>query len=342
MIVAGPKWARSTFEEGRELRMVTRRTFVKVAAATPLLVGGLSLVPGAVAQGGPIRVGSKDFPEEIIIGEMYALLLEGAGLQVERKLNLGGTAVAHQALVNGDLDVYPEYTGTGLLVILKKQLSDVPGLGPATPAAGATPAADAVDAVYQYVKAEYQAQFNLVWLDQTPMNDSQALAVKREFAEEHGLTTISQLVALASTVDLVFSAPVDFEERDDGLKGLRATYGDFQATVNGVAPGIKYQALVDGDANVVLAFSTDAEIALNDLVVLEDDKGLWPPYHVAPVVRQEALDANPQLAPALNALAPLLTTEQMTSLNARVIGDEKADPAAVAKDFLTQQGLVSA
>ena len=322
--------------------MVTRRTFVKVAAATPLLVGGLSLAPGAVAQAGPIRVGSKDFPEEIIIGEMYALLLEGAGLQVERKLNLGGTAVAHQALVSGDLDVYPEYTGTGLLVVLQKQLSDVPGLGSATPVAGATPAAaDAVDAVYQYVKSEYQAQFNLVWLDQTPMNDSQALAVTRQFADEHGLTAISQLVALASTVDLVFSAPVDFEEREDGLKGLRATYGDFPATVNGVAPGIKYQALLDGDANVVLAFSTDAEIAINDLVVLEDDKGLWPPYHVAPVVRQEALDANSQLAPALNALAPLLTTEQMTSLNARVVGDEKADPAAVAKDFLTQQGLIS-
>jgi osmoprotectant transport system substrate-binding protein len=322
--------------------MVTRRTLVKVAAATPLLVGGMSLTRGAVAQAGPIRVGSKDFPEEIIIGEMYALLLEEAGLQVERKLNLGGTAVAHQALLSGDLDVYPEYTGTGLLVVLQKQLSDVPGLGSATPTAGATPAAaDAVDAVYQFVKSEYQAQFNLVWLDQTPMNDSQALAVTRQFADENGLTTISQLVALASTVDLVFSAPVDFEERDDGLKGLKATYGDFPATVNGVAPGIKYQALLDGDANVVLAFSTDAEIAINDLVVLEDDKGLWPPYHVAPVVRQEALDANPPLAPALNALAPLLTTEQMISLNGRVVGDEKADPAAVAKDFLTQQGLIS-
>jgi osmoprotectant transport system substrate-binding protein len=323
--------------------MVTRRTFVKAAVATPLVAGGLTLVPGVGAQAGPIRVGSKDFPESIIIGEMYALLAEGAGLQVERKLNLGGTAVAHEALLSGDLDVYPEYTGTGLLVVLQKTLSDVPGLGAATPAAGATPAAaDAVDAVYQYVKAEYQTQFNLVWLDQTPMNDSQALAVTRQFAEENGLTTISQLVALSSSVDLVFSAPVDFEERDDGLKGLRATYGDFEATVNGVAPGIKYQALLDGDANVVLAFSTDAEIAINDLVVLEDDKGLWPPYHVAPVVRQEALDANPPLAGALNAMAPLLTTEQMTSLNARVVGDEKADPAVVAKDFLVQNGLISA
>jgi osmoprotectant transport system substrate-binding protein len=322
--------------------MVTRRTFVKAAVATPLLAGGLSFAPGVGAQAGPVRVGSKDFPESIIIGEMYALLLEGAGLQVERKLNLGGTAVAHEALLSGDLDVYPEYTGTGLLVVLQKTLADVPGLGAGTPEAGATPAAaDAVDAVYQYVKSEYQTQFNLAWLDQTPMNDSQALAVTRAFAEENGLTTISQLVALASSVDLVFSAPSDFEEREDGLKGLQTTYGDFEATVNGVAPGIKYQALLDGDANVVLAFSTDAEIAINDLIVLEDDKGLWPPYHVAPVVRQEALDANPSLAGALNAMAPLLTTEQMTSLNARVVGDEKAEPATVAKDFLVQNGLIS-
>jgi osmoprotectant transport system substrate-binding protein len=321
--------------------MLTRRTFVKTAAAVPLLGTALTSAPRARAQAGPIRVGSKDFPEEIIIGEMYALLLEGAGLKVERKLNLGGTAVAQEALKNGDLDVYPEYTGTGLLVILGKKLSDVPGLAGGTPTAGATPAAtDAVDAVYEYVKEQYKEQFNLVWLDQAPMNDSQALAVTRKFSEENGVTTISQLVALASTVDLVFSAPVDFEDRDDGLKGLRQVYGDFPAKVNGVAPGIKYKAFLDGDANVVLAFSTDAEIKLNDLVVLEDDKGLWPPYHVAPVVRQEALDANAQLAPALNALAPVLTTEQMTAMNARVVGDEKAEPATVAKDFLTQNGLI--
>jgi len=324
--------------------MVNRRTFVKVAAAAPLLGSALTMAPRAFAQSSAIRVGSKDFPEAIIIGEMYALLLENAGLQVERKLNLGGTAVAQQALISGDLDLYPEYTGTGLLVVLGKTLADVPGLGgSATPTANATPAAtDAADAVFHYVRDEYKAQFNLAWLDQSPMNDTQALAVTRKFSEENSVTTISQLVALASTVELTFSAPVDFEERDDGLKGLRATYGDFPAAVNGVAPGIKYQAFIDGDANVVLAFSTDAEIAINDLIVLEDDKGLWPPYHVAPVVRQEALDANAGIADALNTMAPVLTTELMTGLNARVVGDEKADPATVAKDFLTEQGLISA
>ena len=312
----------------------TRRTILKGAALSPLLLA-LSEFEGAAQD--KVRVGSKDFPESIIIGEIYALLLENAGLDVERKLNLGGTVVAQQALLSGDLDLYPEYTGTGLLVVLGASLDDVPGLG-GTP----TAAEDPSTAVYDYVKAQYKDQFDLVWLDQSPMNDTQALAVTADFAKEHNLATISDLVALASSVDLVFSAPVDFEERDDGLKGLRATYGDFPATVNGVAPGIKYQALVDGDANVVLAFSTDAEIGFNDLVVLEDDKNLWPPYHVAPVVRQAALDANPAIADALNAVAQSITTEVQIGLNGQVVGDGAKSPEEVAKAFLQELGLISA
>jgi osmoprotectant transport system substrate-binding protein len=325
--------------------MVSRRLFVKGAASAPLVASGFAFATPAFAQSDAVRVASKDFPEEIIIGEMYALLLENAGLTVERKLNLGGTAVAQEALVNGDIDLYPEYTGTGLLVVLGKTIDDATAATPeASPsaAAAATPTADPrVQAVFDYVKVEYKDQFNLVWLDQSPMNDTQALAVTKQFSEDNHVTTISQLVALASTVELTISAPSDFEERDDGLKGLHAVYGDFDASVNGVAPGIKYQSFLDGDANVVLAFSTDAEIALNDLVVLQDDKGLWPPYYVAPVVRQEALDANAAIADTLNAFAPNLTTEEMTAMNARVVGDEKAEPAAVAKDFLVTKGLIA-
>jgi osmoprotectant transport system substrate-binding protein len=332
----------------KENQLITRRDILKVAAGAPAFGGFAFAGVTANAQDLPtIRVGSKDFPEAIIIGEMYALLLENAGLSVERKLNLGGTAVAHEALLNGDLDLYPEYTGTGLLAVLGASMTDVPGISAtpdamASPMAAATPAAGGpADAVYAYVKEQYAAQFNLVWLDQSQMNDTQALAVKRSFAEENGIATISQLVALASTTELVISAPSDFEEREDGLAGLVRVYGEFDATVNGVAPGIKYQALLDDDANVVLAFSTDAEIVINDLVVLEDDLALWPPYYVAPVVRQETLDAAPVVADALNPLAPVLTTELQTQLNARVVGDEKAEPATVARDFLVEQGLIA-
>lgn len=323
--------------------MVTRRTLLKGTAGAPAALVSARWM-GATAQDQAIRVGSKDFPESIVIGEMYALLLENAGIPVERALNLGGTVIAHEALLADELDIYPEYTGTGLLVVLGATVEDALGGDAAgTPAAEGSPAAvDTAEAVYTYVRDEYMAQFDLVWLDRTPMSNSQALAVTREFADEHGLTTISDLVALASSVDLVISAPVDFEEREDGLLGLRSVYGEFDASVNGVAPGIKYQALVDGDANVVLAFTTDAEIAFNDLVVLEDDQGLWPPYNVSPVVRQTALDAYPDIAGTLNALAPLITNEVMIGLNGQVVGDGGLDPEIVAREFLIEQGLIAA
>ncbi|MCC6945352.1 MAG: hypothetical protein IT335_12290, partial [Thermomicrobiales bacterium] len=275
-----------------------------------------------------------------------ALLLEEAGISVERKLNLGGTVIAHEALLADELDIYPEYTGTGLLVVLSSTVdaatSGTAGEGATPEAASPSPAGSTAEAVYNYVRDEYKSQFDLVWLAPTPMSNSQALAVQRAFAEEHGLSTISDLVALAADVDIVISAPVDFEEREDGLLGLRAVYGDFDATVNGVAPGIKYQALMDGDANVVLAFSTDAEIAINDLVVLTDDQELWPPYNVSPVVRQAAIDANPGIPDALNALAPLITDEVMIELNGQVIGNDGLEPEIVAREFLINQGLIAA
>jgi osmoprotectant transport system substrate-binding protein len=324
--------------------MISRRTLVKGAAAAP--VAGLlaSRFGTSYAQGATVKVGSKNFPEALIVGEIYAQTLEAAGFTVERKLNLGGTVVAQEALVNGDIDLYPEYTGTGLLVVLEKTVADA--TGSATPEAEmpmASPTAlGPIDtAIFDYVKSAYEAQYQLTWLDQSPMNDTQALAVKRSFAEENGITTISDLWAWGQDNDITISAPVDFEEREDGLLGLTNTYGDASVSVNGVDPGIKYQAIVDDDANVVLAFSTDAEIGFYDLVVLVDDKALWPPYHVAPVVRQDTLAANPTIADALNAVAPLITTEAQVAMNGQVVGDDKREPADVAKDFLVQNGIVS-
>ena len=325
--------------------MISRRTVLKGAAAAPV-AGLLAARFGTTyAQGATIRVGSKNFPEALIVGEIYAQTLEAAGFTVERKLNLGGTVVAQEALVNGDIDLYPEYTGTGLLVVLEKTVADA--VGSATPEAAAPAASPSAGfgpidtAIFDFVKSQYEAQFQLTWLDQSPMNDTQALAVKRSFSEENGITTISDLWAWGQDNDITISAPVDFEEREDGLVGLTNTYGEANVSVNGVDPGIKYQAIVDDDANVVLAFSTDAEIGFYDLVVLTDDKGLWPPYHVAPVVRQDTLAANPGIADALNAVAPLITTEAQVAMNGEVVGDDKREPADVARDFLVQNGIVS-
>lgn len=335
--------------------MVTRRTFVKGAVAAPLVGSALFAAPRfGRAQGDPVRIGSKDFTEQFILAEMYGLLLENAGIPFELNTNLGGTGIAHAALVNDEIDLYPEYTGTAYtfggilgdegLPFPPPSLSATPAAG--TPMAEATPSADgafsALDLeVYRIVSEEYKARFDLVWLEQTPFNDNQAIAVKRSFSEERGVTTLSQLAEIAG--ELTISAPSDFAERQDGLLGLQRVYDGGFADIEllAVAPELKYQAVENDEAQVVLAFGTDPQIADLDLIVLEDDKGLFPPGHVAPVVRQETLDAYPNLADALNAVAPLLTGEVMIGLNARAAleGEEAAD---VARSFLEEQGLISA
>lgn len=328
--------------------MVTRRTVVKGLAVAPVAGTALLARPtwGLARQGDPIVVGSKNFPEQLILGEMYAQVLEDAGITVERSLNLGGTAIAHSALVEGEISLYPEYTGTGLTEILGIPIADVQAATPTTAAAtpvagGATPTAamGSIDEqVYQIVAAEYLSQFNLVWLDQTAFNNTQALGVPRSFAEERGVTTITQLTEIAG--DLTVVAPSDFVEREDGAVGLERVYGLTFGEVVPVDPGIRYQALESGQADVVLAFGTDGQVSAMDLVLLEDDQGLWPPYHVAPVVRQETLDANPEIADRLNAIAPLLTDAVMSELNFRVEGPDRQDPADVAQAFLEENGLL--
>ncbi len=269
-----------------------------------------------------IRVGSKDFTEQFILGEMYALALENADIQVERKLNLGGTPVAQAALTSGEIDLYPEYTGTGLLTVLK------------------LPSSSDRQAVYDTVVTEYESQFELTWLDPSPMNNTQALAMTRAKAEELNITTISDMAAQAS--DLVLIGPPEFEVREDGLPGIQAAYGDFTLKeYKAVDSGLRYKGLVDGEADVVVAFGTDGEISAFDLVLLEDDQELFPPYQVAPVVRQDVLEANPAIADALNAIAPLLTDEVMQALNYEVSGNQR-EPSDVARDFLVSQGILAA
>jgi osmoprotectant transport system substrate-binding protein len=270
--------------------------------------------------GGAIKVGSKDFTEQFILGEMYALVLEDKGLKVQRKLNLGGTPVAQAGLQSGQIDLYPEYTGTGLLTVLK------------------LPANSNQKQVFDTVSNAYKEKFKLVWLDPAPMNNTQALAMTQEGAKKYGIKTISDMAAKAT--QLVMIGPPEFEAREDGLPGLRKAYGNFKLKAyKGADPGLRYQSLKDGQADVVVAFGTDGELSAFNLVVLQDDKKLFPPYQVAPVVRQEILDKNPNLRDALNALAPKLTNETMQRLNYEVSG-KKREPAEVAKEFLTKEGLL--
>jgi osmoprotectant transport system substrate-binding protein len=287
-----------------------------------LLVGLMATAVLVGCGGGEktVTVASKDFTEQFILGEMYALMLEDAGYTVERKLNLGGTPVTHQALLDEEIDIYPEYTGTGLLTVLKLDVMSDP------------------QAVYDTVKADYAEQFSLAWLDPAPMNNTQALAMTRDRASELGITTFSDMVANAD--QLVLIGPPEFVEREDGIPGLKRVYGDFEfADILTVDPGLRYQALLNGEADVVVAFGTDGELAAYDLLSLQDDKGLYPPYQVAPVVRQAVLDENGDIADILNSLAPLLTDATMQRLNNEVSGNGR-EPDEVAREFLVEQGLI--
>lgn len=267
-----------------------------------------------------IKVGSKDFTEQFILGEMYALALENQGLKVERKLNLGGTPVAQAGLESGQIDLYPEYTGTGLLTVLKE------------------PAQSNQKSVFDTVAKAYQEKFNLVWLEPAPMNNTQALVMTQEGSKKYGIKTISQMVAKASQLTMI--GPPEFEAREDGLLGLQKAYGNFKLKKFIPAdPGLRYKTLNNAQADVAVAFGTDGEISALKLVVLEDDKTLFPPYQVAPVIRQETLEQNPGIRDALNTLSPKLTTETMQRLNYEVSGKQR-EPAEVAKEFLTQEGLL--
>jgi len=325
--------------------MINRRTFTKAAVLTPAL-GASLLTVGRVAAADKIKVGSKDFTEQFILGNMYILVLQDLGLETEDKTNLGGTAIAQKALVNGDIDLYPEYTGTALTEILKISIDSLKG--GATPAASpaaspmASPAAggDLSQIVYDTVKQQYKEKWNLTWLARSPFNNTQSLAVKKDFAAKNNLKTISDLAKIAG--DLTISAPADFPERADGLLGLQKVYGEGfdKIEVLPVTPGLKYKALLDDQAQVVLSFSTDGQISGYNLQLLEDDKGLWPPYNVAPVVRQQVLDANANITDAFNKVTTSLTNEIMSGLNWQVDGDAKKEPKDVAEDYLKKNGFI--
>jgi len=284
-----------------------------------LLAFVLSACGGAASA--PIKVGSKDFTEEFIVGEMYALMLENEGFTVERKHNLGGTPVAQAAITKGDIDLYPEYTSTGLLTVLKQQPIADPGQ------------------ILSTVKSEYEKQFQLTWLTPSPFNDTNGLATTKAIADTYGIRTISDLAARAS--ELRVGGPAEFAERPDGIKGLRKTYGGFQFKEFkqlGTGP-LRYDALKHGEIDIALVFTTEARIAADQLVVLHDDKRFYPIYNIAPVVRMDTLQKNPKIAEALNRLAPLVTDAVIANLNAQVDID-KQEFAAVAKAFLDQVGLL--
>jgi osmoprotectant transport system substrate-binding protein len=290
-------------------------------AALGLLGGAAAIFAGCGGNDSQphVAVGSKDFTEELILGEMYAQILERNGFSIARKLDLGGTQIAMEALQRGDIDLYPEYTGTALITELKL-----------------TPSHDAA-ANAATVRREYKSRYDLTWLDVAPFNDTQALATTQAIAAKYRLHTLSDLARTAPQLRL--GAIPEFTNRADGLPGLQKAYGGFRfASVKLFEIGLKYKALETGQVDVVVAFGTDGQIEVDRLLVFEDDKHFWPTYQVAPVVRAATLAKYPAIATHLDKLAPLLTDDVMRGLNAEVDGQKK-DPVDVARTFLGQHGL---
>lgn len=283
-----------------------------------ILLAGAALASLTACQGGTtgkeaedktIIVGSKGFTENLILSELYALALEDAGFQVEREFEVSN-AVIHEALCEGEIDLYPEYTGTALMTILGQPM-----------------VADEKEA-YDTVKEMYASEYDLAVLDMSPASDGNSLAIRADVAQEYGIRTISDLQKKADKIR--FGSTSDFYEREDGMLGLEKIYGEFAfASENSFDNSLKYQVMESDEVDCVPAYTTDAQLSSGEFVLLEDDKGLWPPYNVIPVMRQEILDQYPEAAEVINGLSAAIDTETLTSLNAKVdIDREEYDDVA--------------
>ncbi len=269
-----------------------------------LLVG---LVVAACGSSDAVVVASKNFTEQDVLGELVAQELEARGIPVERRLHLGGTFVCHQALVDGQVDVYVEYTGTAYTAILERPPIHDP------------------DSVYAAVRRAYDRRWDLEWTAPLGFENTFALVVRRADAESLGLKTIGDLARVAPRLTAGFGP--EFMAREDGYPGLRRTYGLRFGTVRQMDLGLMYRALAERRIDVAVGNSTDGQIVGLDLVVLGDDRRFFPPYQAAPVARRETLERRPAVGRALAALAGALSEDEMRRLNYEVAvrGDDYAD-----------------
>jgi osmoprotectant transport system permease protein len=306
---------KSATKAGKNIkRLVIAFTSIIVVAA------GAFTVYSKASAGDKIVIGSKNFSEQLILGNMLADLVESnTDLKVERKMNLGGSQVAFSAIKNGDIDMYVEYTGTGLVNILNQSPQSDP------------------DKVYDYVKKEFKEKFGIDFLKPLGFNNTYALAVRQDTAQHYNLNTISDLAKVSDS--MIMGPTIEFPNREDGLIGLSKTYNLKFKDVQAVDGGLRYTALDNHKSDVIDAFSTDGLIEEFGLKVLKDDKNFFPPYYAVPIVKEETLKEHPELEEALNTLAGKLTDDKMRKLNYKV-DSLKESPAKVAKEFLKEEGLI--
>jgi osmoprotectant transport system substrate-binding protein len=281
---------------------------------------GAFVATSAMAQ--TIVVGGKNFTEQLLLAEMTSQLLAANGFDVDKRDGMG-SQVVRDAQVNGQVDVYWEYTGTSLVTYN-----------------GIEEPMNAAD-TYAKVK-ELDAAVGLTWLDPSAANNTYALAVRAENERTDGVLTLSDLAASYNAdAGLVMAVNAEFPQRPDGLPGMQEAYG-FETTrddLRAMDSGLTYQALNENQVDIALVFATDGRIEAFNFRVLEDDKGFFPNYAIAPVVRTETLEANPGLADPLNAMSAQLTDAVMQRLNAEVDVNKKSIEE-VAAAFLSDNGMI--
>lgn len=285
------------------------------------VLGTLLVASTAASAPAKITVGSKNFPENRLLAEMFARLVEDrTDLTVERRLNLAGTQVCFQALQTGAIDLYPEYSGTGLVIIL-----------------GEAPGGNATQ-TFNRVRQEFKTQWDLEWLDPLGFENAYEIAVPGELARGRELETISDLARISK--ELRAGLGYEFMERDDGLPGLERVYGLHFREVKGMQQALKYQAAGSREIDVLDVYTTDGRLLVYDLTVLRDDKNFFPPYEAAALVRVQTLRTHTELREVLNLLSGTLDEDTMRGLNLR-LQEEGETVEAVAQDALETLGLVA-
>ncbi len=302
-------------------------------------IGSLLIVIGVVLAGtvafaqSPIRVGSKNFTEQLILGNLIVTALQEAGLEVVDNTNLGGTGVVRDSLLTGEIDVYAEYTGTAISNFFRDVEADIP-----------EGASGDAQLSYETVASLDEDMNDLVWLDAAPANNTYAIAVSAPFAEEHGVSSAADLAAYINEGNAVGLATNDeFAQRPDGLQSFEDTYGfafgsDNLLIIAGGASQQTLQAMAEGQVDAAMVFATDGALQAYDVVVLSDEDGAQPVFQPAPVVRGEVLRANPEIAEVLNPIFATLDAETLQELNARVEVDGE-NVRDVVRDFLQEHGF---
>ena len=276
------------------------------------VIAALTLAGCSGSQSGSaLRVGSKNFTEQVVLGEIIAQHLEHRLHQkVERRLNLGGTLLAHQALLAGEIDLYPEYSGTALVAVLKEPIQTDPA------------------AVLRQVRAAYASRFHMAWLDSLGINNGFAMVVRGDHKK---LQTLSN--AARSPKPWALGVGYEFEQRVDGLKALQQTYALRSSAIKTMDLGLLYRALEDGQVTMIAANATDGLLSKLDVKVLDDDKHAFPPYELCIAAREDRLVVVPGLRAALAELSGKFTDRKMQDLNYQVDGRHRP-VADVAAEFL--------